>query len=474
MRRVKIICTIGPSSNSKRVIHELIKAGMDSARLNFSHGTREEHQRVIKTIREGSKRYNSPVSIIQDLAGPKIRVGSIKDGHVMLSKGSVLSLTTKDIEGSSEQLSISYPYLIKDTKVGDRILLDDGLIQLKIIEKRKARLITKIIEGGLLREKKGVNLPGVKISAPAFTEKDKKDAEFGIKMGVDYIAMSFVRSKEDILNLKSWLKRHGADTPVIAKIEKPEAVKNINGILELSDGIMVARGDLGVEIPPEEVPLIQKRLIYEANRSMKPVITATQMLESMTEHLRPTRAEATDVANAVIDGTDALMLSGETAVGKYPVETLKMMDRIINFTETGYSITTESSQPTARHSRFTNFAQAIAESACISAHDIKAKVIVAFTRTGFTALLASKQRPQVPIIAFTTTKDVQRRMNLYWGIKPLIMGFPHSTDEMIYKSEKALLRNGIVKKGDSIVIIATSHFALGEKTNIMKLHRIGC
>lgn len=481
MRKVKIVCTIGPSSRrvgTKSVIHELIRGGMDVARLNFSHGTHKEHQKVIELIREGSIKYNSPVAILQDLSGLKIRVGSIKGGSTILTKGSTLSLTSKDIEGDSKQLSVSYPNLIKDAKWGDKILLDDGLLQLKVTGKAKDRLITEVIEGGVLREKKGVNLPGFEISSPTFTRKDKKDIAFGVKMGVDYIAMSFVRSKEDILNVKNWLKKHSADIPVIAKIEKPEAVENITEILEVSDGIMVARGDLGVEIPLEKVPLIQKALIEQANKAMKPVITATQMLESMTEHISPTRAEATDVANAVLDGTDALMLSAETATGKYPVEALKMMDRIINFTEThelknlshrNYVSQPQADSPQAKKT----LAQAIAEAACISAMDVKARAIIAFSRSGFTALLVSKFRPQVPIIGFTVKEEIQRRMNLYWGVLPYIMRFPHSTDEMIVESEKALLKKGIVKKGDSIVIIATSPFTLGGKTNIMKLHRVG-
>ncbi|MEK7238382.1 MAG: pyruvate kinase, partial [Nitrospirota bacterium] len=456
------------ASSSREIIHKMIIAGMNVCRLNFSHGTYKEHRKAVEYIREGAQKYNLPVAILQDLKGLKIRVGSIKNGFVLLEKNSTLTLTTKDIIGSNKQLSVSYPYLIKDVRIGEKILMDDGLLQLKVTGKGKDSLTAKVIEGGILREKKGINLPGTKISGEVFTEKDKKDLEFGLKIGVDYVAMSFVHSKKDILKVKNWLKKRKADVLVIAKIERPQALENINEIIEVCDGLMIARGDLGVEVPPEKVPLIQKNLIEKCNAAMKPVITATQMLESMTEHMNPTRAEATDVANAVIDGTDALMLSGETAIGKYPVEALKMMDRIISFTETHRHKTTLYKDIISK-----TFAQAIAEAACISAMDIKAKAIVAFSRTGFTALLVSKFRPRVPIVGFTIKEEVRRRMNLYWGITPQIMKFPTGTDEMISETEKALLKKNIVKRGDSIVIIATSPFTLGGKTNIMKLHKVG-
>jgi len=471
-RRAKIVCTIGPASNSKTIIHKLIRAGMDVARLNFSHGTHVEHKRVVEIIRAGARSYNSPVAILQDLKGLKLRVGSLKSGEITLKKGSILAITTDDIIGSPQEVSISYPHLIKDVEIGDKILMDDGLIQLRIIGKKKNRLITKVIEGGVLKEKKGVNLPGTKISGSSFTDKDKEDLAFGIKIGVDYVAVSFVRSKEDILKVKNWLKNQGSDIPVIAKIETPQALENIDEIIDVSDGLMIARGDMGVELPPEKVPLIQKHLIYQCNKALKPVITATQMLESMTEHLRPTRAEAADIANAVLDGTDALMLSAETAIGKYPVEALKMMNRIIRATEKQYLKIRKHPRSTGRLSP-TGFAHAIAEAACISALDIKAKAIVAFSRSGFTALLVSKLRPPVSIIGFTVKEEILRRMSLYWGIIPQVMRFPGSTDEMILESESALLKRGLVKKGESIVIIATSPFALGGKTNILKLHRVG-
>ncbi|GBD97359.1 pyruvate kinase [bacterium BMS3Abin06] len=468
MRKVKIVCTIGPASSSKNAIEKMIRSGMDVARLNFSHGDHEGHKKAVGHIRKAARKYDSPVAVLSDLKGLKIRVGVIKNGSVMLKKNSTVILTTKQIEGSSERISISYRHLLKDVKTGDKILFDDGLLQLKIIGKEKAGLIAKVMEGGVLKSRKGVNLPGTKITGAVFTKKDREDLEFGIKMGIDYAAMSFVRSKQDILKVKNWLKKHNADIPVIAKIENRQALENIDEIIDASDGLMVARGDLGVELPPENVPLIQKDLIEKCNAVMKPVIIATQMLESMTGHMTPTRAEAADVANAVLDGTDALMLSAETSIGKYPVESLKMMNRIVKVTEMrkprsyGADVVKK------------DFAHALAESACSSAMDIKAETIVAFSRSGFTALLVSKFRPGVPITGFTVSEEVRRRMNLFWGIRPYVMKFPDNTDEMISESERVLLQRRIARKGDSIVIIASSPFALGGKTNIMKLHKVGC
>jgi pyruvate kinase len=468
MRKVKIVCTIGPASSTKNIIEKMIKAGMNIARLNFSYGRYEDHKIAVDRIREAARKYDSPVAILQDLKGLKIRVGSVKDGAVLLKKNSKVILTPRNIESTDRQISVPYPALVKDVKSGDKVLIDDGLIRLKIIDRKKDTVTAKVIEGGILKERKGVNLPGTKISGEVFTKKDQEDLEFGLKIGVDYIAMSFVRSKEDIIKVKGWLRKYGANLPVIAKIETRQALDNIDEIIEVSDGLMVARGDLGVELPPESIPIIQKQLIEKCNLAMKPVITATQMLESMTEHMGPTRAEATDVANAVLDGTDALMLSAETSMGRYPVEALKMMDRIIRFTEKHHDLKTFISDTVAK-----NFAQALAEAACSSAVDIKAKTIVAFSRSGFTALLISKFRPMVPVTAFTDSEEVRRKMALYWGINPYVMKFPDNTDEMISESENALLRRNIVRKGDHIVIIASSPFALGGKTNMIKLHKVG-
>lgn len=465
-RKAKIVCTIGPASAKREVISLLIKNGMDVARLNFSHGDHDTHKKAIEFIRDISRRYRRPVAILQDLQGVKIRVGLIEDGAVELKKGRTLLLIPGEGIGNQKQIFISYPALLKDAKRGDKILLDDGFMQLSVLGKAKNALRTKVIEGGLLRDKKGVNLPGVKISVTSFTGKDQKDLLFGIDMNVDYVAISFVRDASDIRKVKEWLKHRKQQIPLIAKIEKPEALHNIEEILSEADGIMVARGDLGVEIPPEEVPLIQKELIDEANKRGKIVITATQMLESMTEHLRPTRAETTDVANAVIDGTDALMLSAETATGKYPVEAVRMMDRIIRHTERMKE--TESS-----YIRGDIFAEATADAACRAAEDINAKALVAFTQSGFTARLLSKFRPKVPIIALTPDERIKNRVCLYWGVTPKIMKLPKTTDEMIENVEESLLKERIVKKGDRIVITSSSPLSTKGKTNFMKLHRIG-
>ncbi|NCO68652.1 MAG: pyruvate kinase [Nitrospirae bacterium CG_4_10_14_0_8_um_filter_41_23] len=465
-RKAKIVCTIGPASARKEVIFSLIKNGMDIARLNFSHGDHDTHKKVIEFIRDISRKYIRPVAILQDLQGIKIRVGLIEGGEVELKKGSKLLLIPGEGIGNQKQIFISYPALLKDAKRGDRILLDDGLIQLSVLGRARNAIRTKVVEGGILRDRKGVNLPGIKTSARSFTEKDKKDLLFGINIGVDYVAISFVRDASDIRKVKEWLKDRKQQIPIIAKIEKSEALCNIEEILSEADGIMVARGDLGVEMPAEEVPLIQKGLIDKANKKGKIVITATQMLESMTEHLRPTRAETTDVANAVIDGTDALMLSAETATGKYPVEAVRMMDRIIRYTESAKG--GESS-----YIRGNTFSEATANAACRAAEDIKSEAIVAFTQSGFTARLLSKFRPKVPIIALTPDERIKNRVCLYWGVTPKIMKLPATTDEMVTGIEKSLLEEHVVKKGDSIVITSSSPLSTMGKTNFMKLHRIG-
>jgi pyruvate kinase len=468
-RKAKIICTIGPSSSEKEMLFSLIKNGMDVARLNFSHGDYDTHRRVVEFIRAGAKKYKRPVAILQDLQGIKIRVGAIAGDAVELKKGSILNIMPGEGTGNHERIFISYPAILKDLSKGDKILLDDGLIQLSVMDRTKNALRTKVIEGGILKGRKGVNLPGIKLSVRAFTDKDEKDLLFGLGIGVDWVAISFVRSAGDVRKIKNWLAERNQQVPVIAKIEKPEALDNIEGILDEVDGIMIARGDLGVEMPPEEVPIIQKRLIQISNRKGKIVITATQMLESMTSHLRPTRAETTDVANAVLDGTDALMLSAETAAGKHPLEALRMMDRIISFTEKQFIRNPE----TSSYSLNAIFPEATADAACRAADDISAKVLVAFTQSGFTAKLLSKFRPGVPIIAFTPDEMIRSRVSLYWGITPKIMKLPATTDEMVTEVERLLLEERIVKKGDSIVITSSSPLTLHGKTNFMKLHRVG-
>lgn len=465
-RRAKIICTIGPASSDKRVLFRLINEGMDIARLNFSHGSHAFHRGLIRTIRAGIKEYGRPITIVQDLQGIKIRVGLIRDGAAELRRGTEVLIYPGHGLGDAGSLFVSYPLLLRDAVRGDMVLLDDGLIHLKVTGKTREALTTKVIEGGIIRDKKGVNLPGMKISQKTFTDKDRKDLEFGLQMKVDYIAISFVRTAEDVAIVKAWMKKKGRNIPIIAKIEKPEALLNIDDILNEADGIMIARGDLGVEVTPEEVPIIQKELIEKANRKGKLVITATQMLESMKEHLRPTRAEATDVANAVLDGTDALMLSAETAAGAHPVESIRMMDKIIRFTE-------GATRTSSVYLRGDSYADALADAACKAAEDIRAKVLVAFTESGFTARLLSKFRPTVPIVAFTPDRELIARLPFYWGVTPKHIKPFNNIDQMLRNIERILLKEKIVKRNDRIVIITCSPLPTRAKTNFMKLHEIG-
>ncbi len=475
MRRAKIVCTIGPVTSSEKQLEALIAAGMDVARLNFSHGDHASHGEVIKRIRKVSKKLKKEVSILQDLQGIKIRVGRLKGEKVRLEKDAGLTILKGDEEGDGKSIFIDYPWLIDDAKVGDFILLDDGLMKLEVTKKDKNSLCATVIEGGILKEHKGVNLPHMKISAPFFTEKDRKDLEFGITMDVDYVALSFVRTATDIKTVKKWLSKRGTQIPLIAKIEKEEAIHNIDAILEEVDGIMVARGDLGVEMPLEEVPMFQKMLIEKANIKGRIVITATQMLESMTQHSRPTRAESTDVANAVIDGTDALMLSGETSAGKYPIEAVRVMDRIISYTEVSMPMQSAVYKRQADILKLEGFElpRAIAHAASRAAEETGARWIVAFTRSGFTARLISKFRPATPIVALSPEERVVRQMPIYWGVIPYMVRHMENTDELVNEVESALVRSGYAKPGDRIVIVASLPPSISGKTNFMKIHEIG-
>ncbi len=469
MRKAKIVCTIGPASSSRRMISTLIRNGMDVARLNFSHGDHATHKEALSLIREEAAGQKRNVSLLQDLQGIKIRIGNVANDEAALRAGEEILLCPGTQVSSCKALFISYPALLKDVREGEDILLDDGLIKLRVTGKTKNALKARIIEGGILKSKKGVNLPSSKTSLPAFTDKDKKDLEFGIKIGVDYVAISFVRTTGDIEAVRKWAERKRLRLPpLIAKIEKPEALGNINGIMDMVDGIMVARGDLGVEMPTERVPMIQKMLIDLANKKGKLVITATQMLESMTRHTRPTRAEASDVANAVLDGTDALMLSAETASGMYPVEALKTMDTIIRYTEESFAHKIESLYQIG-----SRFPEAIADGACNAARDINARAIVVFTHKGFTARLISKLRPSVPVIAFTPDEKVLRRMPLYRGVSGRLMkrrDLKILASEFMADIKKDLLKAKLAKRGDNIIFVASSPF-LGEP-NIMRLHRL--
>lgn len=469
MRRAKIVCTIGPASRSRTVIAALLKAGMNVARLNFSHGDHAVHARAAALIRAEAKRQKKTVSLLQDLQGIKIRVGATENDGVLLRTGQTVSLLPGSGVSTGSRLFISYPALLTDVREGDPVLLDDGLIKLRVVGATGKELRAEVLEGGLLKSKKGVNLPSSDLTLKTFTRKDREDLTFGLGLGVDYAAISFVRTAEDIEIVKAWAKRRKAALPsLIAKIEKPEALDNIDEIIESADGIMVARGDLGVEMPTEEVPIIQKMLIDLANRKGKLVITATQMLESMTQHTRPTRAEASDVANAVLDGTDALMLSAETASGAFPVEAATMMDTIIRSTEARLAHKIPSSYQLGNR-----YTEAIADGASNAAQDVGAKAIVVFTNKGFTARLLAKLRPQVPIIAYTPDEAVWRQMPLYWGVtgrliqrkKMKVLDAPFMADV-----EKSLLREGVVKRGDGIVFVASSPF-LG-KPNVLRLYRV--
>jgi pyruvate kinase len=467
MRRTKIVCTIGPASSSPEVLRQLIRAGMNVARLNFSHGTHEEHARVIVQIREIAAELGAPVAIMQDLQGPKIRLGKFRGGHVQLLQGAEFALTTRPVEGTAEIASTTYDRLPQDVKPGDRILLVDGLIELTVLQVTGDTVRCRVISGGDIGDHRGINLPGVAVSASSITDKDRDDLWFGISQGVDAVAVSFIRGPEDVLDVKELINEMGGgDLPVVAKLEKPEAVERLDAILDVADGVMVARGDLGVELPLEEVPLVQKAIIRKARKRALPVITATQMLESMVGSPRPTRAEASDVANAILDGTDAVMLSAETAVGKYPVETVQVMARI--------AVQAETAMPdlAATSERASTFPEVISEAACRAAGEMKARAIVAFTQSGSTARLLSKYRPAAPVFAFSPSEVVRRRLNLHWGVMPKTIRAVQNTDELVGEIELLLLRDGTVHVGDALVIVAGAPLFVRGATNMIQLHRV--
>jgi pyruvate kinase len=465
-RKAKIICTIGPASVDRKIVGGLIKSGMNVARLNFSHGTHAFHEGAIRTIREEADRLKKTVAVMMDLQGIKIRVGTLKDSQVELKKGQTVTIKRGGGPGDENTIFIKYSHLIEASEKGHRILLSDGLIELQITKKGMDYLKAIVKTGGILRERKGVNLPGLKPMDVSFTKKDEADLRLGLRMGVDYVALSFVRTKNDVLALRDFLRSENAEgLPIIAKIETPQGIRNLDEILPLVEGIMVARGDLGVEIPPENVPIAQKSLIEKANRAGKFVIVATEMLESMTQRPRPTRAETTDVSNAILDGADAVMLSQETSVGKYPLEAVDMMGRIIEETELSLPI----------HSRYQQrgtFSEAVARAATDAAHSVKARYIVAFTQSGSTAKLISMLRPEVEIIAFSPSTHVMRRMALYWGVLTRRIRKLKSMEAQFKEVEKALLSEKLARKEDIIVITAGIPNIQGT-TRLMKLHVIG-
>ncbi len=465
-RRTKVVCTIGPASESPQILEALIRGGMNVARLNFSHGTHEEHLRKIETIREIAGRLKQPVAILQDLGGPKIRVGMMKEGGAELKRGKEFRLTSRVLVGDETEASVTYPSLPDEVKAGDRILLADGTIELQVIESDGKTVRCHVIVGGVLTSHKGMNFPTRAPLTSAFTEKDQKDLLFGIQHGVDWVSLSYVQRADDIEVVKRILKKKSGNIPIIAKIERKEGLENIDEILLASDGIMVARGDLGLETPIEKIPNVQKKLIRKANDSAKPVITATQMLRSMVDHTQPTRAEVTDVVNAIYDGTDAVMLSEETASGQFPVEAFQMMAKIAKSAEEEFP-----------HSQFLrrerdegmNLQQAITYAASLLAEEVGAKVIVTPTESGSTARWVSKLRPRQPILALSRHVSTVRELNLCWGVYPVLGPGWKDTDEMLERSKRVSKELGMASGGEKIVVIAGVPISVPGTTNLIKV-----
>jgi pyruvate kinase len=467
-RRAKIICTLGPATSTPEKIRALVDAGMDVARLNLSHGTREEHAEVYRYVRQASDASQHAVAVLVDLQGPKIRLGEFEDGGVTLAPGDRFTITTEPMEGTQEMASTTYPLLAKDVTPGCRLLIDDGRVALRVDGTDGVRVRTTCVEGGRLSDHKGINLPGVRVSAPSLSEKDREDLRFALSLRADLIALSFVRAPEDLEDVHAVMDEVGARLPVIAKIEKPEAVDRLGPITRAFDGLMVARGDLGVEIPLEQVPLLQKRAIRLAREHGKPVIVATQMLDSMIHYPHPTRAEASDVANAVLDGADALMLSGETSVGEYAIPAVETMARVIGAAESqGFW-----GMPSVRRRPETR-PEAIALNAVRIAEDLHAVALVAFTETGATVRHVAVHRNAIPILAFTTQPEVRSRLALVWGTETFIVPRVTHTDEMVSQVDGALLQMGRGKKGDYVVIVAGTPPGTAGSTNTLRVHQLG-
>jgi pyruvate kinase len=465
--KTKIVATVGPASNSKDMLRALIKEGVDVFRLNFSHGSHEDHLKVINFVRELNKELGSRVSLLQDLQGPKIRVQEMQPDTV-IERGQELTITIKQLLGNEKIVSTSYQGLPNDVKQGDMILIDDGKIELKVKSANATDVVTEVVYGGPLKSRKGINLPFSKVSAPSLTEKDLKDLEFGIANDMDWIALSFVRKASDIHEMRDIINKHKAQSRIVAKIEKPEALSNIDDIIAATDAVMVARGDLGVEIWLEEVPMVQKMLVEKCNKAGKPVIVATQMMESMIENPRPTRAETNDVANAVMDGADAVMLSAETAAGKYPIEVIRSMVRTIASVEKNQRMyfrfrDVNAESPTYIHDNFIL-------SACKLAKDIGAKAIVGMTQSGYTALQAASYRPNANIFVFTSNDSLLTKINLVWGAQAYHYDKVNSTDETIADVEATLKKDGHVKTGDIIIILASMPIQEKSRTNTLKLN----
>jgi pyruvate kinase len=464
--KTKIVATVGPASNSKEMLKALMKEGVDVFRLNFSHGSHEDHLKVIKNVRELNSELGTHIALLQDLQGPKIRVNEVEEGTVIVA-GQQIIITTVQMKGNAQKVSTSYEALPRDVKPGDMILIDDGKIELKVREVKGTEVISEIIYGGPLKSRKGINLPFTKVSAPSLTEKDLADLEFGLTHNVDWVALSFVRKASDIESLRAIIDSKKSTTRIIAKIEKPEALENIDSVLVATDAVMVARGDLGVEIWMEEVPMVQKMLVEKCNKLSKPVIVATQMMESMIENPRPTRAETNDVANAVMDGADALMLSAETAAGKYPIEVIRSMVRTIGSVEKQASIyyrfrEADPDSPIFIHDSFIL-------AACKLAKDVGAKAIVGMTSSGYTAFRASSHRPNCNIFVFTGNKPILNTMNLVWSTRAYYYEKQNSTDETIADVQEILKKDGHVKVGDIVIILASMPIQERNRTNAMKV-----
>jgi pyruvate kinase len=471
-RRSKIVATLGPSCSSETVFRELLRAGLDVARLNFSHGTHGEKLKLIEMVRKVSDEERKPVCILGDLQGPKIRTGRLKNRiPVQLKTGQRLTITPRDIAGTSTLIATTFPTLAENLEPGARILLSDGLIELYVVAVHGVDTECEVVNGGMLGEHKGINLPGIPVRVPSLTAKDEEDLEFAIKSGVDAIAVSFVRTAEDIRLVRHRVAAMGGETWIIAKLEKPQAIQHLESILEAADGVMVARGDLGVEMPPEKVPAIQKHVIRRARDYRKPVITATQMLESMIENPRPTRAEASDVANAIYDGTDAVMLSAETAAGKYPVEALKMMAKIVLETESQEPETRTADHGQTAHVRL-SVAETICESMAHAAEDLDISAIAVFTETGTTARQLSKYRPKSPIFGLSSVERVIHRMTLLWGVFPILCNKLYTAEQMVETAERLLEEGGYVQPRQILGIVAGTRTKSGS-TNFLRLHVLG-
>jgi len=476
MRRTKIVCTIGPASSSVEALDRLVAAGMDVARLNFSHGTHAEHAEVVRRLREGEERWGRPVAILQDLQGPKIRLGTFGEGggrRVDLEPGRPFALSRRPCVGTAERAFVSPPESLDEVKAGDQVLMDDGMIQLRVEDVTADAVRCRVVAGGRISDHKGISLPRVALPVSCLTPKDRADLKFGIEHGVDFVAISFVRSAADIAEVRKFLYEQGAALPLVAKLERHEVFENLPGILTTVDAVMVARGDLGVDVPLEDVPHMQKEIIKQARAAKIPVIVATQMLESMVTHLRPTRAEVSDVATAIFEGADAVMLSAETATGRYPAEAVETMARIAVRAEVSVLADQPLQRRRPRDGAAVGFPEAVSDAAAMAARALKAQAIVAFTQSGFSARLISHQRPDVPIIAFTPTVDVRRRLALSWGVSSRLIRKVETTDEMVEEIESALLRDGSVRINDVIVIISGAPMWVTGTTNLLKLHRIG-